>query len=101
MFFLGVRRVGNLIARLKIHRELSDLVAPLPIFAVAKARMIGIELHDRISIGRDFICIDGDQAHVNVVGKERLFCLDSHDLKTSDLETCQRSTETEETSINK
>src|SRR5260370_29345962 len=50
MFFRGVRRVRNLIARLKIHSELCDLVAPLSIFAVAESRMIGVELYDRISI---------------------------------------------------
>jgi len=29
--------------------------------------MIGIELHDRVSIRDDFICIDRDHAHVDVV----------------------------------
>jgi hypothetical protein len=69
MLFIRIRRVGNRIARLILHRDLGNLIASRAVSLIAKARMIGIELHDRISIGAGFIRIDRDHARINVIGE--------------------------------
>jgi hypothetical protein len=69
MLIICIRSVGNGIARVILQSDLRDLVAATAILEVPKARMIGIELHDQISIGDGFIRIDSDRTHVDVVGK--------------------------------
>src|SRR5260370_34158405 len=73
MLVRRVRRIGNRIARMIVHRELGDLISPRAILLIAKAWMIGIELYDRISIGVRFVSIDREHARINVVGKKLPF----------------------------
>src|SRR5260370_24224821 len=69
MFVRRLSRVANWIARLIVHRELRDLVAPLSIFKIAKAGMIRIELHDRVTIRLRVINISSDHSCVHVIRK--------------------------------
>jgi hypothetical protein len=78
MFFRGVRRIGKLLAGAIIHGNFGNLVPSRAVPRIAKARMIGIELDDGISIGDGLFDICGDGARVNVVGKYWFVCFDSH-----------------------
>jgi hypothetical protein len=69
VLIICIGSIGDGIARAIAHRYLGDLVPSPAILEVPKARMIGIELHDQISIGDGFIRIDRDRTHVDVVGK--------------------------------
>src|SRR5258708_38903461 len=70
MLFVRIRSIRDRIARLILQRDLRDLISSLAIIQVPKARMIGIELHDRIPIGNGFVRISGDRAHVDVIGEK-------------------------------
>src|SRR5207237_9710997 len=50
-----IRSIGNGIARLILHRDLRDLIAPAAILWIAKAGMFGIELNDIVSIHNRFL----------------------------------------------
>jgi len=49
---------------------LGDLIAPRPVLLIAKAGMIGIELHNCIAISSGFIRVDRNHAGVNVIGEK-------------------------------
>ena len=69
MLVIGVWRIGNRIARSIIQCELCDLVSARAILRIAKAGMVGIELHYVIAAGRDFISCRY-RSRINVVGKQ-------------------------------
>src|SRR5436190_13239002 len=69
VFLSGVRSIGNGIAGMIFRGDLRDLITAATVFEVAKSRMIGIELHDGISIGNGFLEIACDDAGVDVIGK--------------------------------
>src|SRR2546423_13252342 len=50
MLLGSIRSIRNGIAGVILHRDLRDLIAPPAIFRIAKARMVGIELHNIVAI---------------------------------------------------
>src|ERR1700681_2480929 len=74
MLLVRIGSIRNSVAGLILHRDLCDLIAAAAILLITKARVIWIELHNRIPISNRFIRIDGDGTHVDVVREERLLC---------------------------
>ena len=69
MLLGGIRSIRNGIAGVILHGDLRDLITSRAIFLIAKSRMIGIELHDRVSIRERFVRVDGDHSGIDVIGK--------------------------------
>src|SRR5436190_21939469 len=69
MLLRGVGSIRNGIAGVILQRDLRDLVAAAAIFGIAKAWMIGIELHDHVAIENCLVQIAGDLPHIDVIDK--------------------------------
>ena len=52
------------------RRDLRDLVAPPAVCGIAKAGMIGIQLHDCIAIGDGIVQISGDDPGIHVIRED-------------------------------
>jgi hypothetical protein len=64
-----VWRIWNWIAGSIVQCKLRDLISARAILLIAKARMIGVELHNVIAAGGNFVCCDY-RSRINVVGKQ-------------------------------